>query len=60
MAAAAERCGKPAVGVGPGQVRVCTEQGGDKGPGGNGCHERLVYKCHIAQPKLCPTLLGRH
>lgn len=43
--------------MGLNQIRVCTEQFGDTGPGGVGSSGRLVYKCHLAQPKLYPTLL---
>lgn len=50
--------GKAGVGVGLGQVRVCPEQFGDKGPACDGRCGGFGYKRHFVQPKLCPILLG--
>lgn len=49
-------CGMVGAGSGLGLHR----SGGDKRPGGNGCHGRLAFKSLFTHPKLCLTPLGQH
>lgn len=46
--------------VGAGSGLGLQRSGGDKRPGGDGCHARLAFKSLFTQPKLCPTPLGQH